>query len=192
MISDATLAVALIFSFIIGILILMMSEILSRVRNGIKQPMWSKHNNSVIYNKGKLIEKLEIVYDGKKIDNVTTSQVLFWNHGTQVIQSQDVSSTDPLRIKVDKTVNILDVKVLSSTLPGDAFQVELDKDENVIFIRFDSLDRGDGGVIQILHTGLVSDEVRLLGSIRGVPSIEYIKNPRDLLPSRLSAVSLSP
>jgi len=158
----------------------------------IKQPIWSRISRNVIYNENNLTPGLEITYYGEKIDHITNSQILFWNHGTKMIHSQDISTTDPVRIKVDKTVKILDVKVLPSSLPADAFQVEVNQDENLIFIRFDSLDRGQGAVIQILHTGKPSDEVRVLGSIKGAPSIEYLENPIELLPSALARVSLSP
>ena len=176
---------------IIGILSSVAIIFYPRRLYNLKQPIWSRISRNVIYNENNIMEGLEITYYGEKIDHMTNSQILFWNHGTKMIHAQDISTTDPVRIKVDKTVKILDVKVLPSSLPADAFQIEVKQDENLIFIRFDSLDRGQGAVIQILHTGKPSDEVRVLGSITGAPSIQYLENPIELVPSALARVSLS-
>jgi len=180
-----------ILILILGILAFISSYLLFLAGKKYREPTWSAKSSSVIYNKKKIIEGLEMTYNGDMIDNITASQVLFWNNGNEIIRFQDISSSDPVRIKVDKTVKILNVKVLPSNLPPESFTVELNEDENVVLIKFDALERGQGAVMQILHTGLPSTEVRLLGSIRGVPSIYYIKNPLNLVPSALAEVSFT-
>jgi hypothetical protein len=68
-------------------------------------------------------------------------------------------------------IDILDVKVVSSNNKANQFTCTLAQDGDAE-VDFEYLDRGHGAVIQVIHTGLSSDDITMVGQIKGVSAIK--------------------
>jgi len=116
------------------------------------------------------IESLEMSYRGKKIETATVTRVLFWNAGRETIHGTDMAEADPLTIRTKKGCEILDARVTQMKKPANQFTVVLGQDSEVR-IGFDYIDRNEGAVIQLIHTGRSSDDIQVLGTIKGVGTL---------------------
>ena len=86
-------------------------------------------------------------------------------------------------------MKILDTKLLGTNHPSSELAVNLSSDGSSALITFDYLDKGQGAVIQIVHTGITSDDISLSGDIKGAKPLKKkrIRVYRDLpLPTPLS------
>ncbi len=112
---------------------------------------------------------LKISFRGRELELVTKSVVTFWNSGTATIEGSKIVSTSPLRIVTSQESEILDAAVSTATRGANKFTVKLrDGLPNELECSFDYLDRGDGVIVSMLHTG--SWRVNVVGDIQGMPS----------------------
>ena len=139
----------------------------------IKEPVWSIKSNNLISGSISTLEKLKITYGKLKIENLTISKILFLNHGSATIDKRDIQTVNPLRIST-KECNILDVSILSVSNPSNNFRVNIDETKKNAFIDFDYVDLNQGVVIQVVHTGLSSDNVKIDGDIKGVEGLKQL------------------
>ncbi len=131
-----------------------------------KEPHWAIRSNNLVSSFTARFPQLEIRYGNDKVENLTVSKVLFWNHGTETIDSDDIAEADPVRIDVVDNVQILDVSLLVSNSAPTRFAVTPDAR-----LTFDFLDKNQGGLLQVIHTGLSSGDITLKGTIKGARGI---------------------
>ena len=136
-----------------------------------KEPCWDVKSNNLIRNFGSTIPKLEILYGKEKVENLTVSRIIFWNNGAETLERNHIVLANPLRISVKQGVKILDAEVLVSNNPHSDFSLIKSNDELSARIEFEYLDKNDGAVIQIVHTGVSSIDIGINGSIKGVKII---------------------
>jgi hypothetical protein len=114
------------------------------------------------------IPELELLYKGKKVRNVTLTRLVVWNVGTETIHQTDIAKADPLRIKVSSPVTMLNWEMVpplrEPNVPKLLASHAHDRD---LELSFDFLDKNDGIVIDLLHTGRAED-VTVLGTIRSI------------------------
>lgn len=108
------------------------------------------HNNLISSGKASL-PNLKIIYAGTNVDQVTVTKVTFWNSSFPTITEQDIIKAAPLSISA-RECDILEITVLNGEDSANQIKVKL-VDEKTAHIFFDYLDRKEGGVIQIVHTG---------------------------------------
>lgn len=104
------------------------------------------------------------------IEAAFVTYLRFANFGSEPIRAQDIATSNPLRVEVE------DVRVLDIALAGahrEVNQIELDAHElgsemSKASIKFDFLDRRDGGLIRVLSTDRDAT-IRLVGDIIGMP-----------------------
>ena len=126
--------------------------------------------------------KLNILYGGKQVVSVTVTKVTFWNAAFPTIDKKDLIERDPFSITVNNG-EILDLSVLEGEDTSN--EIDINKIDNCSAkIYFDYLDRKEGGIVQIVHTGdedsiviskkikggkivssVMDDDIILLGSI---------------------------
>jgi hypothetical protein len=82
---------------------------------------------------------------------------------------------DQARIVFPADSRVLIAHVVESTRKSIGLTTVIDDADRAIVIKFDFLDRGDGGVIQIIYQGDPTARPEITGSIRGVP--EGIRMP---------------
>ena len=125
-----------------------------------KKPLWAIKTANLIKAKHMPFDKLMITYGGKKYENLSISRILFWNDGRESISGTDVSKENPLKIiSSSDAIEILECSILICN--GE--QVKIDKDYE---ISFSFLNNGKGAVIQVLHTGVSSRDIKVIGDIR--------------------------
>jgi hypothetical protein len=147
----------------------------------IKDPCWDIRSVNLIEGFKIKLENLEILYKHKIIDKLTISRIILWNAGLETINSNDITSLDPLRIIASENVNILDIKLLITNNPPSAINCILSKDGKSAFINFDYLDNNQGAVFQLIHTGKSSSELKMIGTIKGTRKITPKKINSDWL-----------
>jgi hypothetical protein len=132
-----------------------------------RQPLYSVRSAHLIRNLQKRQGILEIRYAGEPIVNLTATMVALWNNGRETIDSHDIAPADRLRVRVADGLKILDVEVLNAINTANEFSVSNSNDGSHAILSFNYLDRGDGAVIQVLHTGSSSRDVEVCGTIKG-------------------------
>lgn len=133
----------------------------------IKQPMFSIRSAHLIRNVAGQQSDLDIRFAGEPITNLTATKIAFWNNGRETIDGRDIAQTEPLAVGIDRGLKILDAEVLDRTRPSNNFSILMAADGSEALIFFDFLDKGDGAVIQVLHTGNSSRDLIMRGVIKG-------------------------
>lgn len=124
-----------------------------------------------------VIPEFQISYCGHPIGNLTVSRFAIWNSGNKLLNSNDVVDTKPLSISSDiDGPEILDVSIIKLSEESNKFSVDK-KSAHCAEIKFDYMDKQDGIVVQILHTGSV-EKIFLTGLIKGGKKIKNTGHDR--------------
>lgn len=108
-------------------------------------------SNELITNNQSNIPKLKILYDNEAVNDVTVTRLTFWNQTVATINKTDIIDAEPLSIFINNG-KILDASVLKGGQSSNKIKVFLTSD-NSANITFDYLDKKEGGIIQVIHTG---------------------------------------
>ena len=139
----------------------------------IKEPCITFKHNNLIENHVSKLDGLDILYKGNKVENITVSRLLLWNEGADTINKEDIVAVNPPRISCYNNAIILEVRVLSTNNAASQFTCTISDKPNMANIVFDYIDKNQGVVIQIIHTGVSSRDIGIEGQIKGVDSIKY-------------------
>jgi hypothetical protein len=154
--------------FLVGIIAIILAVIFFRRGQRTKKPTFYIRSSNLIADFSSKLAKLQILYSSKGIESLTVSKIAFWNDGAQTIDSRDVAQADPLRIVLKEGYEILDVSVISIKNEANRFDVVQLEEGSSVKISFDYLDKHEGGVIQLIHTGKGSSDIEVLGIVKGV------------------------
>lgn len=139
----------------------------------------SKDGYWIVKKGKKKIEKMNILFDGKEIDDLTITKFVIWNSGNEEIRREDIVSVKPLLIKnIGKSI-ILDASIVVESDPTNLFAIKEIEPEKVIF-DFENANKSDGIVVQILHTGS-SDDLICDCKIKGGEEIREHKTGNVIL-----------
>lgn len=111
-------------------------------------------SNAIIKQGKTPIEKLNIEFDGKQIQDLMATTYYIWNSGNEVINKEDVVGKT-LKIECEPEV-LLDTQVIIQSDESNNFVVA-NIASNSIELGFDYMDSGEGVRLQILHTNLADD-----------------------------------
>jgi hypothetical protein len=136
-----------------------------------KEPCWMIFSNNLISGVESKFDGINVIYKGQKVKNVTVSKVYFWNKGSDTIVAEDIQTRNPLVIESLGGAKILEAKILSANSMSTQFKVTLLREKYKCKMHFNYLDKNQGAVIQIIHTGKSSESLRVVGDIRGVTKI---------------------
>lgn len=121
-----------------------------------------------------VIPEFEILYSGQPISDLTVSRFAIWNSGNRVLNSSDIVDTKPLSIMSDDGgPDILAASVIKCSEESNDFMVTK-KDAHCVEIKFDYVDKQDGVIIQILHTGSVNN-ITVSGLIKGGKKLKNVE-----------------
>ena len=172
-----------IAGFLIGIFGITLSYITYRKSRRSKSLCYDIEHNNLIKDFSVHLSGLSVKYKNKGIKNLTSTKLVFWNSGSEIIDKSDVVEKFPLLIFAAENIKILDVQLLEFNNFRNDISARIMPDQDCALIEFDFLDSQDGGTIQIMHTGTgVPCELLLLGTIKGIKKFS-IKSTR---PTRLS------
>lgn len=130
-----------------------------------KEPVYAVKNYRVIHDYESSIPSLKVSYSNKKVKSFSIAQIIFYNRGTETISKQDIDTVNHIRIAVKEGVKILDASIMQSNNPSSLFMVNVV--DNEALIDFEYLDKNQGGIIRIMHTGLSKDDLEVVGDIKG-------------------------
>lgn len=117
-----------------------------------KELSFARKSHMLIQNSKEKFEKLSILYDGKTVSNLCVSKYCIWNSGNRTLNRSDVVQTKEITIATIEDNKILEASILSITEETNNFTLEK-IDEQTVRVLFDYVDRKDGVVIQVVHTG---------------------------------------
>lgn len=163
-----TLAIALI-----GIILTVYFAVRARKA---KKPIYAIRTINLVKAKLGKIDRVEMLFDGKRIDNLSISKFALWNEGKETICAADIAPLDPLKIVIAPSYTILDCKILSQRNLANGFSANVEESGKAISITFDYFDYQEGVVLEISHTDTDSDSIKLKGSLRGVQKIKSKTN----------------
>ena len=104
------------------------------------------------------------------VDAAFVTYLVFANFGKEPLRSQDIATSNPLRIEI-QGVRVLDISLAGSHREVNRISlksVDLDKDKASAEIHFDFLDFRDGGLFRVLSTSR-AENLQLAGDIIGMP-----------------------
>ena len=159
---------------VLGTLGLAAAYIFYRKSIRAKEPMYAMRSENLIRDNISRMTGLKILYNDINIVNLTTTNIAFWNRGAETIDSRDRVESNPLRIGASQEVKILDAKIILENNPSSRMHISLEADGSSAYVFFDYLDKGHGGIIQVIHTGLSSSDLSLIGDIKGA-RLEKVK-----------------
>jgi len=129
--------------------------------------MYAVYTSNLVQNAVSQMSGLEITYKSHCVSVVSVSKIIFWNAGSETLSSLDIVTANPLRVCCLGDVQLLDAEVLLANNQSSQISVEKADSGNEAIIRFDYLDNNQGGVIQVVHTGLVSADLAVRGDFKG-------------------------
>lgn len=130
---------------------------------------------------------VEILYKGSKINQLTKTNIILWNDGTETLHGSSVVEDSPVQICFEEGVTILRHQIVKETRSVNRSRLEpVENQRNAINIKFDYLDPADGINVEILHDS--KSDPTVVGAIRGLPSGIRIVNS---MPSSTPAVALA-
>ena len=145
-----------------------------------KKPCWAVRNNTLVEGYSSKIGELDIRFNGEKVENLSIARIAFWNHGAETLDRRDIGTAKPLRIEVNEEIEILDVSVSLTNSSSSLFATELANDRKSARLCFDYLDKGQGAIVQVIHTGIKRSDIEIVGDIKGV---KKIKKKNVLMPN---------
>lgn len=133
-------------------------------------------SSSLIRRKKRKFEKLSITYAGEQIDNLSVSRFTIWNSGNKTLNKDDIVATKEVTITALGENKILDAELILCSEETNKFSVAI-TDEHTVKVLFDYIDKREGAVVQILHTG-THDTLSIDYKIKGGLPIKKFINER--------------
>jgi hypothetical protein len=131
---------------------------------------YSYNSNQLIKDFTQQIDGLNISYKSESIESLTVTKYVFWNKGNETINYSDFPSTSKLKIKIKKDFKILDSNIIFTKNDINNVKCELINNEEVLLM-FDYLDKGEGFVVQLIHTSPNNKDLYVDGTIKGIGDI---------------------
>ncbi len=158
---------------------ILVSVILYRKTKKERKPVYNIKTFSLLNEKAARLKGLAILYKGGPVKNFTLTKVGLWNKGRETINWSDVAPQDKIRIEIAEEYKILDSEITFSKKQANNFRITLSEDKQTLFIEFDYFHFNEGIVVDLYHTGTSSNDVRLLGTVKGVEHIEFALVGKD-------------
>jgi hypothetical protein len=154
-------------SLVLGLAGLFAAYIFYKKSLRLKLPTYTVYTNNLVQNAVSQMSGLEIAYKSHRVSALSVSKIVFWNAGSETLDSSDIVTANPLRVCCEGDVQLLDAEVLLANNKSSQLTVEVANSGNEAFIGFGYLDKNQGGVIQVVHTGLVSTDLAIRGDFKG-------------------------
>ncbi len=136
-----------------------------------KRLVWAASSVNLVAKTVAVVKDLTVIHDGEPIPTLSLTRVAVWSAGTQTINNTDLDTADPLAITTTDGARILSTEVVGFSDPATAFDIGIEERRRKALIRFKFLDKMQGAVVQIAHTGASGRAVTVTGRIRGVRKI---------------------
>lgn len=154
-----------VIGFVVTILSIPLAIYLFQKSKSKKEIGIYKRSFRLLHENIKNVSKLSIIYDTKTINNLTVSEVYFWNNGKQTIQGNEIVKLASLQI-YSSNGKILDIAISKIIEPSNNFTLigTEDKEHNIQSLSFDYMEPNEGCIVTVYHTG---NSVAVSGRIQG-------------------------
>lgn len=131
-------------------------------------PVYAIRNANLIKDLDSRLKPLVMLYNQKSISTLSVARIAFWNNGRKTISITDIATTEPLKVRcLDADAEILDASIIQVKNSANQFAlVELAAGKEYS-VNFEYLDKNEGIVIQVIHTGDRRDAISLEGTFKG-------------------------
>jgi len=154
-----------------------------------KKPIYRIRNINLLEENISKITSVDISYQGNRIENLSISRIMIWNAGKETINNTDIAKNDKFRIEIDKEFKIFEHKLIFQKNLANGFKLTKIND-NVLEIDFDYFDYEEGIIIEIYHTAIIGESIKVKGSFKGVKKIIRDNSAKEILTSldKLSSI----
>ena len=163
-VNDNLLAVGSLFVAVLGVIL---AYVFYRRSQRNKEPSWDSKTVNLIRGISTKLKGLNLLYNGEEVTNISVTTLIFWNNGDRTIDRNDVPTSDPMRIAAASGVRLLHTSVIGSNNPPSEFALRSDSSQQSVKFDFEYLDKAQGAVIQVVHDGLDSSALKLVGTVKG-------------------------
>lgn len=146
-----------------------------------RKPVYFVKNTNLVENGVESYGAVSVLYDEKKVQNLSVARIAFWNAGGQTIDKNDLAEKDGLRIEAAEGVKLLSAKVLHRVQHTNDFKVFLANKQKRAAITFDYFDKNQGVLLEVFHTGTSARDISIQGTIKGRIAITRIDGRPALL-----------
>lgn len=154
-----------IIALSIGVISIIIAIVLYFKRRKARTPIWYYKTTGIIDGVESISGDISVHFKEQPVPRVSVTKLGFVNLGGDTISNMDVRK--PIIVKFSDDVSILkDPEVVRHSRSEIEFSAT--REGNSIKLSFDFLDRLDGAVIEITHTGDENAVPELVGTIRGV------------------------
>jgi len=119
-------------------------------------------------------DDIRLYFRTNEVDRVFTTYLWFWNKGRKPILKSDIPEKSKIALQLSDPSNefqVLDSRIIKTTRSETDFSIHTTS-QNLIEIQFEFLDRNDGVVIEVQHTGsyktIVESRGIILGANKGI------------------------
>lgn len=161
--------------FALGIIGIVLAVIFYARSKKDRLPCFEVNSNTLIEGLHKALDGLQLHYKGTPQARITVTKLAFWNAGRETIDKRDLVEKDPIGIACPNTLAILDIQVTQVSAKSNSVRLGSAVEQGDVHfypINFEYLDNNDYFVIQIVHTGQESEDIEVIGKIKGVKEIE--------------------
>lgn len=150
-----------------------------------KDLCWSIGTINLVSDYSSVLSGLRVEYRGDDVANLSVSRVVVWNNGREVIDERDLDTggNHHLSLVTVWDAKIMHVERLQENNPANAVCVLPSIDGESARVTFRYLGYEHGAVFQVVHTGQDSNDLDLVGEVRG---IDAVTRKGDVLPHSLT------
>jgi hypothetical protein len=134
-----------------------------------KKPSYVIRSNNIFKGLEHTVPDVEVKFPGygPPVAALTITKIGFWNAGSETIKKQDVVKDDPLVIRGKQGVVILSVAIIEAVNPLNKVDCVTSQDRTHAKVTFDYLDKNQGAIIQVFHTGTTNADIAVEGTVMG-------------------------
>ena len=116
------------------------------------------------------LKNIDIRYNNKIVERLSLTKLAIWNSGRDAIRSADFATTNPLIVTCAENNTIYDFQVSYQNANN---KIEIKRsNEKLLMISFEFLNLNDGFVIEIYHSGNMSSDIIVQGTVIGGKQIK--------------------
>lgn len=119
-----------------------------------------------------LNSRLKINYSGKDIENLTITEVKFFNKGKKGIKGEDISSNIPVAFKIDEKYKILEYEIDKKTTSEESEFLLSPQKNNQVTVKFKYMNPDNSLTFRVIHTGVVPSNISFSGKGFGFSKIK--------------------
>ena len=138
--------------------------VLIAVVSGRRTLTWSQRQILTVEDHKSLMPKIQILYDGYIVEQLSVVRFVIWNSGWPPVQSSDLDEDPRYALRVQTTspsVTIRDARVVSTNARTSDFSIEPLADGSAALLKFRYFKRNNGVIFDVIHSGTHVSEVRI-------------------------------